>query len=84
MEKRTLQIPVDKVVIELQHAHIGVLQNKEPHVYGQGVRDGFLVHRYIVRIVDDDVELSLTMSDAAFSVQYFTSRCRSTFVMFFP
>ena len=27
-------------------------------MYGQGVRDGFLVHRYIVRIVDDDVELS--------------------------
>ena len=27
-------------------------------MYGQGVRDGFLVHRYLVRIVDDDVELS--------------------------
>ena len=58
LKKRTLQIPVDKVVIELQHAHLGVLQNEEPHVYGQGVRDGFLVHRYLVRIVDDDVELS--------------------------
>ena len=55
---RTLQIPVDKVVIELQHTHLGVLQNEEPHVYGQGVREGFLVHRYLVRIVDDDVELS--------------------------
>ena len=27
-------------------------------MYGQGVRDGFLVRRYLVRIVDDDVELS--------------------------
>ena len=27
-------------------------------MYGQGVRDGFLVHLYLVRIVDDDVELS--------------------------
>ena len=37
LKKRTLQIPVDKVVIELQHAHLGILQNEEPHVYGQGV-----------------------------------------------
>ena len=57
-KKRTLHVPVDKVVIKLQHAHYGVLQNEEPHVYGHGVRDGFLVHRYLVRIVDDDVELS--------------------------
>ena len=27
-------------------------------MYGQGVRDGFLVHLYLVRIVDDDIELS--------------------------
>ena len=27
-------------------------------MYGQGVRDGFLVHLYLVRIVNDDVELS--------------------------
>ena len=27
-------------------------------MYGQGVRDGFLVHRYLVRIVNDDAELS--------------------------
>ena len=27
-------------------------------MYGQGVRDGFLVHLYLERIVDDDVELS--------------------------
>ena len=27
-------------------------------MYGEGVRDGFLVHLYLVRIVDDDVELS--------------------------
>ena len=27
-------------------------------MYGQGVRDGFLVHLYLVCIVDDDVELS--------------------------
>ena len=26
-------------------------------MHGQGVLDGFLVHRYLVRIVDDDVEL---------------------------
>ena len=27
-------------------------------MYGHGVLDGFLVHLYFVRIVDDDVELS--------------------------
>ena len=27
-------------------------------MYGQGVRGGFLVHLYLVRIIDDDVELS--------------------------
>ena len=27
-------------------------------MYGQSVRDGFLVHLYLVRIVNDDVELS--------------------------
>ena len=27
-------------------------------MYGQGLREGFLVHLYLVRIVDDDVELS--------------------------
>ena len=42
------------------HAHLGVLQNEESHVYGQGVRDGFLVHLYLVRIVDYEVELSET------------------------
>ena len=54
LEQRALQ---EKVVIELQHAHLGVLQDEECHVCGQGVRDGFLVHLYLVRIVDDDVEL---------------------------
>ena len=53
-----LQVPVDKVLIELQQAHLGVLQKEESHVCGQGVDDGFLVHLYLVRIVDDDVELS--------------------------
>ena len=27
-------------------------------MYGQGVRDGFLVHLYLVRVVNDEVELS--------------------------
>ena len=53
-----LQVPVDEVHIEMQHAHISVLKNKESYVYGQVVRDGFLFHLYLVRIVKDDVELS--------------------------
>ena len=58
LEQRALHVSVDEVVIELQHAHLGVLQNEESHVYGQSVRDGFFVHLYLVHIVNDDVELS--------------------------
>ena len=57
LEQGALQVPVDKVV-GLQHAHLGVLQNEESHMYGYGVRDGSLVHLDLVRIVDDDVKLS--------------------------
>ena len=32
-------------------------------MYRQGVRDGFLVHLYLVGIVDDDVELSVHVGD---------------------
>ena len=85
---RSRYLNFEKVVIKLQHVHLGVLQNEKSHVYGQAVRYGSFVHLYLVRIVDDDVELSepsiVIMSDAAFSVQYFTSRCRSTFMMAFP
>ena len=58
LEQRALQVCVDEVVIELQHAHLGVLQNEKSNMYGQGVLDGFLVQFYLVRIVADDVELS--------------------------
>ena len=44
LEQTAVQVPVDKVVKELQHAHLGVLQNETSHVYGQGLRDGVLVH----------------------------------------
>lgn len=54
----TLQVPVDKVVVELLHAHLVVLQNGESHLNGQTIRDGFLTHLDLVYIVDVDVELT--------------------------
>ena len=50
--------PVDKVVVELLHAHLVVLQNGESHLNGQTIRDGFLTHLDLVYIVDVDVELT--------------------------
>ena len=58
LEQRALQVLVDKVNVEPQHPHLGVLQNEESHVYGQGVRANSLIHLDLVRVVDDDVELS--------------------------
>ena len=55
---RSRYLNFDKVVIKLQYAHLDVLQNETSHVYGQGVRDGSFVHLSLVRIVDDDFEVS--------------------------
>ena len=56
-------------------------------MYGQGVRYFCLVHLDLIRIVDDDVELSeptiLDQERCCQPVQYFTSRCRSMLVMVF-
>ena len=72
-EQRVLQVRVNKVVIKLQHAYLGVLQNEESHVYGQGVRDGFF--SISISFASSTTtsscrnRLSLIMSDAAFTVQ---------------
>ncbi len=51
-------VPVDEVVVELQHSQFRVLVYEEPDVEGKVVRQACLFRRYLVGVVGDDVQLS--------------------------
>ena len=54
LEQASFEVPVDEVVVKLQHAQFGVLQDEKSHVDGQGVRHGSFVHLYFCDCHCDD------------------------------
>ena len=50
-------VPVYKVVVELQHTELGVLVYEEPDVMRQVVVVARLAGRHLIGVVGDDIEL---------------------------
>ena len=51
-------VPIDEVVVELQHAECGVLVDEDAYVKGQGVFQYLFIQCYLVCVVGDDIMLS--------------------------
>ena len=51
-------VPVDKVIVDLQHAEFGALVDEETYVEGKGVLHDAFVHLYLVCVVGHNIQLA--------------------------